>query len=231
MDDDTSHEIPGDYIGELVEAIADAYRQKAKLDLLLRSKLNKKPHKVASVESTNMSVVAYAVVDSAEAEGWLHNLIMAVGQDQPDNPFVKAFYTKYKEFIRRQHANHLPGTALGVSYPLMAPPIISLPSQGKRHQTHPPSDAQQTVEHFSHERDSASSDERPMPPMFASSVVLPQPQSGPQFSFRYFRGAGCYSSGMYGSSGYNFTRQPFLREAHATLLSRLLQHSYENSLR
>lgn len=69
-------DIPPQLIGELVDAIADAYRQKVQFDQLLRRELDKNPRAVAPISSDDMMAVADAAVDNAGAEGWLHDLIL-----------------------------------------------------------------------------------------------------------------------------------------------------------
>lgn len=217
MDDETSYELPSQYIGAFIKVIAKAYRQRVQFDQLLRCELNKDPHTVAPTSKEDMLVVADIAVDNADAEGWLLNLIEAVARDKPENLHVKAFYAKYKAFIQKQRANNLPDTASIVSYPPMASHITSLPPQGKQPQTHQFSEAWQTVEHLSHGTDVVYPGDGQMLPV-ASSVILPQPQNGPQFSFRYFRGAGCHSSGIckgsFSETGegkrYDFSQRAFL---------------------
>lgn len=211
-------DIPPKLIGELVDAIADAYRKKVLFDQMLRRKLDKDPRAVAPISSDDMRVVADAAVDNAGAEGWLHDLIEAVARDKSRNPFVKAFYPKYKAYTQGQQANNVPDAAPDVSYPPTTSPLTIFPSQEKQFQTHPFSEIQrQTIEHLSHDTDVESLGVRQVSPM-AASPVLPQSQNGPQFSFRYFRDAGCSSSSIrksgssdiYGSSRDNLIREAFL---------------------
>lgn len=207
MGDNIPHELPKDYFGEFVQAIAHAFRKKKKLALMLRIRLDKKLREVAPTESNDMRIIAQDLIEDAESDGWLHELILAVVQEKPKNVLIKAFYDKYQKLIHKQPDYRLPDTTTSSGFqPLMSSNIIQLPNQGKQPHTHPPHELQQSEMQlaFDNARLPAQGDIRAS--IMPSSSTIPfQPQGGQRFSFHYFRGAWRYSPAMSETSRHFFT--------------------------
>lgn len=211
MDDGTAYELPRDYIRELVQAIADAFRKKEKLALMLRSKLDKKFHEVVSVEGNDMIAIAYDLFDNAEADGWLHDLILAIAEEKPQNPRVKAFYKKYQKLNKKQSTSQLSDTITsGETHQQPSSNILHFSHQGK----HPPAPAPHepqmgagpTFEKI-HPQDQGNIP-APIIPVSSSTILSPS-QNSQRFSFRYFRSTRRYSSAVCGSGRQSLARQAF----------------------
>lgn len=82
--------IQDSFFDTLNEALRDAIRKPDKLAYFLRSQFGKRLTEIVSLEKDYVAVVA-AVVDSAEAEGWVDDLIRAALQEVPGNVKLRSF--------------------------------------------------------------------------------------------------------------------------------------------
>ncbi len=76
--------------GLLNDALRDAIRKPDRLTYFLRSQFGKRLTEIVSLEKDYIAVVA-AVVDSAEAEGWVDDLVRAALQEVPGNVKLRSF--------------------------------------------------------------------------------------------------------------------------------------------
>src|SRR6266581_7526430 len=78
------------FFNDLNEALRDAIRKPDKLAYFLRSRLGKRLNEIVSLEKDYVAVVA-GVIDAAEAEGWVDDLIKAALLQVPGNRKLRAF--------------------------------------------------------------------------------------------------------------------------------------------
>ena len=91
--------LSGGVIGKLIEAIVDAYRSRGKLALFLRVRLDKRIDDITL--EYDLQIVAFHLVEKAERERWLHDLVVALYQDTR-NARVAAFYQMYTSILSKQ---------------------------------------------------------------------------------------------------------------------------------
>src|SRR6266571_6174457 len=73
---------------ELTEAISDAFRTPAKLNRMLRFRLGKRLNEITLAD--NLIDMVFGLIDAAESEGWVDQLIIAALNENPGNPKLRA---------------------------------------------------------------------------------------------------------------------------------------------
>ncbi|HAS42702.1 MAG TPA: hypothetical protein DCS93_19635 [Microscillaceae bacterium] len=71
------------------EALLHAFRNYDDLRLMLRHQLNKRLEEITAPKALNLVVLE--ILESAESEGWLYDLLQAARNQKPGNPRLKSF--------------------------------------------------------------------------------------------------------------------------------------------
>ena len=112
MDDNVSHNLPGQYVGELMEVMKHAFREREQLVRMLRIRLDKNLPEIVSSSKDDIEGIAFEIFQRAEAEGWLTDFIRAVQKQRPQNQRVKQFCARYEQFLQGQQPAQLRENAL-----------------------------------------------------------------------------------------------------------------------
>lgn len=217
VDDNISHNLPGPYVGELIDAMVHAFRKKEQLGQMLRVRLEKNLHEIVSEANNDMPSIAYEIFQRAEAEGWVSDLILAVQKARPGNQLVQEFYEHYQQLLRgqqpeqaRESAPMIPHSPTGSLAPELPPQgNISRP-QFRHGQGQPMTRAAENIHLVDQEK------------------KVP-PSSGTPARLFYFRGGWCYCSAAR-AIGHFFSRGPLMRGQNARMRSFLSDRSYSHSL-
>jgi hypothetical protein len=82
----------GEQIERLNEALLDAYRRRPDLSRMIKFKLNRNLENMTG--PGGLEDVMFELVDRAEAEGWVEELVAAAVQDRGGNPRLREFYDR-----------------------------------------------------------------------------------------------------------------------------------------
>jgi len=214
-------ELPGELIGDFTDVLAHTFLTKEKLGYLLRTKLNQYQHIVATAPSGDMQDIAYYLTQTAEAEGWIHDLIQAVHQKYPKGPGVAVFYQKYQKWLQKSKPRNLPHKASDASPPLTTPHTLKPSGKTTLRPQQQPAFASDDVQLAS------PGDMLPSVPL--SPHQLPSKSHQVAFSFLYFRRRKHYHSPLRGIRVF-FSRYTLKGNEIASLLPFLSNRSSETTV-
>jgi V8-like Glu-specific endopeptidase len=87
--------LPGEQHEKLSEALQDAFRDEDRFEQFVRYRFDKNLYKI--VIANNLEQLAFKLIDRADAEGWVRNLILGARQSNPGNQqlieFCREFFT------------------------------------------------------------------------------------------------------------------------------------------
>lgn len=71
---------------KLTKALVNAFPNQAKLRRMVRFKLNKNLDELAMGE--NLEEIVFKLIETADAEGWVYNLVVAARESNPGNSLL-----------------------------------------------------------------------------------------------------------------------------------------------
>ncbi len=83
--------LSGKQMRKLKDALADAFRARSQLEMMLRLHVNKRLNDYASENLPHPRTI-FNVVDAADEEGWTEELVRAALEANPGNPELRRFY-------------------------------------------------------------------------------------------------------------------------------------------
>ena len=91
------NKLSGEEVGELRDAILDAYRDKGKLKMMVRIKLEKNIDEIAGGD--NLQLVVFNLIEWAESQGKVKKLVEGACEENPDNQSLQDIRKKLFSFL------------------------------------------------------------------------------------------------------------------------------------